>query len=203
MPEIALGLHLHSGWLDQQAQQKLVDELRLIVDKAPLFRPRMPRSGRPFSVKMTNCGSLGWVSDAERGYRYQAAHPETGEDWPAIPLIAIQAWTDLGGYHKPPEACLVNFYEPSARMGLHQDRDELNLNAPVVSLSLGDSCMFRVGGNARSNATRSFKLTSGDALVIGGPSRLAFHGVDRLLPGTSTLLPKGGRINLTLRRVNL
>jgi DNA oxidative demethylase len=150
---------------------------------------------------MTNCGSLGWVSDAA-GYRYQPTHPTTGCPWPAIPDLALRAWRDLVGNAPTPEACLINLYAPAARMGLHQDRDEKDFSAPVLSLSLGDTCLFRVGGTRRSDPTRSFRLTSGDAVVLGGGARLAFHGVDRILPGTSTLLPEGGRINLTLRRVH-
>ena len=151
--------------------------------------------------EMTNCGALGWVTDVERGYRYQATHPETGAPWPPIPDIVLTAWRDLGGYPHPPQACLINFYAASARMGLHQDKDEHDLAAPVVSLSLGDSALFRVGGLKRSDPTRALRLASGDAVVLGGEGRLAFHGVDRILPGTSTLLAEGGRINLTLRRV--
>ena len=113
----------------------------------------------------------------------------------------LDAWRDLAGYAHPPEACLINVYGPAAKMGLHQDRDELDFNAPVVSLSLGDTCLFRIGGPKRSDPTRSVRLASGDAVVLGGPARLAFHGVDRIMPGTSTLLPEGGRINLTMRRV--
>lgn len=149
---------------------------------------------------MTNCGPLGWVSD-ERGYRYQETHPETGKPWPTIPGILLQAWEKLSGYPHPPEACLVNYYTTGTKMGLHQDRDEQDFAAPVLSLSLGDTCLFRVGGLKRNDPTRSLKLASGDALVLGGESRLLFHGVDRILPGTSTLLSEGGRINLTLRRV--
>jgi alkylated DNA repair protein (DNA oxidative demethylase) len=149
---------------------------------------------------MTNCGQLGWVTD-ERGYRYQAAHPETGAPWPPIHAIVLRAWAELADYPHPPEACLINWYGPAAKMGLHQDRDEEDFAAPVVSLSLGDTCLFRVGGTKRGDPTRTFRLSSGDALVLGGEARLAFHGVDRIIPGTSTLLPKGGRINLTLRRV--
>jgi DNA oxidative demethylase len=115
--------------------------------------------------------------------------------------MLLAAWRDLAGYPHPPQACLVNVYGPQARMGLHQDRDEEDFAAPVVSLSLGDSCLFRVGGSKRSDPTRSIRLGSGDAVVLGGDTRLAFHGVDRILPGTSTLLPEGGRINLTMRRV--
>ena len=108
----------------------------------------------------------------------------------------------VASYPKEPEACLINFYEASAKMGLHQDRDEKDLDAPVVSVSLGDSCLFRVGGTRRDEPTKSFKLMSGDVVVLGDEGRLAFHGVDRIYPTTSALLSKGGRINLTLRRVN-
>ena len=150
---------------------------------------------------MTNCGPLGWMTD-ERGYRYQPTHPDTGAPWPPIPPMLLDTWNDLSdGYRRPPEACLINFYGPDAKMGLHQDRDEQDFDAPVVSLSLGDTCLFRVGGQKRGDPTRSVRLASGDAVVLGGEARLAFHGVDRILPGTSTLLPEGGRINLTLRRV--
>ena len=161
----------------------------------------MPKSGQPFSVRMTNCGPLGWVSD-EAGYRYQPRHPITGAPWPPMPAIVREAWDALGGYPHPAEACLINVYAPTARMGLHQDRDEHDFAAPVVSLSLGDTCLFRIGGTTRSDPTRSFRLGSGDAVVLAGEARLAFHGVDRIIRGTSTLLPDGGRINLTLRRVN-
>ena len=149
---------------------------------------------------MTNCGPLGWMTD-ERGYRYEATHPVTGAPWPPIPAVLMEAWSDLSGYPRPPQACLVNFYGSGARMGLHQDRDEEDLAAPVVSLSLGDTCLFRIGGTTRRAPTPPFRLASGDAVVLGGEARLAFHGVDRILPGTSRLLAEGGRINLTLRRV--
>lgn len=154
-------------------------------------------------VRMTNCGPLGWVTDREGGYRYQATHPLTGRPWPAMPARLRQIWSDLAGDAPEPEACLVNFYDQKARLGLHQDRDEKNFNAPVVSISLGDSCLFRVGGTQRKDPTRSLRLESGDAVVLGGPARLAYHGVDRIYPGTSTLLKQGGRINLTLRRVTV
>lgn len=192
---------IRPGYLDRATQEALVAAIREVVRRAPLFTPRMPRTGKPFSVRMTNCGPLGWVSD-EAGYRYQATHPDTGEPWPPMPAMLLDAWRELSGYPHPPEACLVNFYAPGARMSLHQDRDEQDFDAPVVSLSLGDTCLFRIGGTRRTDPTRSFRLTSGDAFVLGGPERLAFHGVDRIMAGTSTLLKDGGRINLTLRRVN-
>lgn len=198
--EVVPGVVHYPGYLDRAAQEDLRDVLREIVRAAPLFQPRMPRTGKAFSVRMTNCGPLGWVSD-EKGYRYQPDHPDTGAPWPDMPAIVLRAWAELAAGAPPPEACLVNFYDAAARMGLHQDRDEADLSAPVLSLSLGDSCLFRVGGVSRGAPTRSFRLQSGDALTLGGPSRLAFHGVDRIMPDTSTLLTPGGRINLTARRV--
>jgi DNA oxidative demethylase len=198
--EIASGAVFYPGYLDRAAQEALLADIRAAIAKAPLYRPRMPRSGKPFSVRMTNCGPLGWVSDAE-GYRYQESHPENGAPWPSMPATLLAAWRELSGFPFPPEACLVNYYAEGTRLGLHQDRDETELAAPVVSLSLGDTAIFRIGGAKRADATRSVKLASGDAFVFGGPSRLAFHGIDRVLPGTSTLLSEGGRFNLTMRRV--
>jgi alkylated DNA repair protein (DNA oxidative demethylase) len=194
------GLRLYPGYLDRDAQARLLAALRDVFAAAPLFTPRMPKSGRPFTVRMSNCGPLGWLSD-EAGYRYEPAHPETGLPWPPMPDALVATWCALARYPHPPEACLINFYGSAAKMDLHQDRDEADFDAPVVSLSLGDSCLFRVGGAQRSDPTRSFRLNSGDVLVLGGASRLAFHGVDRIYPGTSTLLAEGGRINLTMRRV--
>ena len=196
------GVTLAPGFLDRAAQEALLAAVRAVIRAAPLYIPRMPGSGRSLSVRMTNCGPLGWVTD-ENGYRYQRHHPELGTPWPPLPSIVLDAWQRLARYAYPPECCLVNFYAATAKLGLHQDRDEEELAAPVVSLSLGDSCVFRIGGAKRTDPARSLRLASGDALVFGGEARLAFHGVDRILPGTSTLLPEGGRINLTLRRVTL
>jgi alkylated DNA repair protein (DNA oxidative demethylase) len=195
------GLSLFPGFLDEAAQRSLVEELRAGAVLAPPYRPRMPRTGQPWSITQTNFGPLGWVSD-ERGYRYEDLHPLTGKPWPAIPPALRALWDELAGYPAPPECCLVNIYRGAkAKMGLHQDRDEAAMNAPVVSVSLGDACIFRVGGFARRDATKSFRLASGDVLVLGGAARLRFHGVDRVLPGTSQLIEGGGRLNLTLRRV--
>jgi DNA oxidative demethylase len=198
--EIAPGVDYFPAFLDRAAQEALRDEVLAILELAPLFRPRMPRTGKPFSVCMSNCGSLGWVSD-EAGYRYQPTHPKTGRPWPAIPPTLLAAFASLAPDGPPPEACLINVYDPAARMGLHQDRDEEELSAPVVSLSLGDTALFRVGGLQRNAPTRSFRLASGDAMSLAGEGRLAFHGVDRIIAGSSTLLAQGGRVNLTLRRV--
>lgn len=197
---VAPGVTHWPGYLDAGEQAALVAELREAARQAPFYAPRMPKTGKPFSVRMTNCGVLGWVSD-ERGYRYQPLHPETGAPWPPIPARLLRAWEELAGYPHPPEACLVNFYEPSAKMGLHQDRDERDFAAPVLSLSLGDTAIFRIGGTSRGGKTISLKLASGDALAFGGEARLAYHGIDRILAGSSSLLPQAGRINLTLRRV--
>src|SRR2546423_1642574 len=198
---IAPGVTFTPGYLDRAAQDTLLAAVRAVIAAAPLYVPRMPRTGKPMSVRMSNCGPLGWVTDEARGYRYQPTHPETGAPWPPIPEILLKAWRDLGRYQLPPEACLINFYSADARMGLHQDKDEQDLAAPVVSLSLGDTALFRLGGLKRGGPTDAVRLASGDAVVLGGEGRLAFHGVDRILPGTSTLLPEGGRINITLRRV--
>jgi alkylated DNA repair protein (DNA oxidative demethylase) len=197
---IAPGVDYFPGFLDRAAQEALRDAVLAILKLAPLFRPRMPRTAKPFSVLMSNCGPLGWVSD-ESGYRYQPTHPETGRPWPAMPPTLLTAFAAIAPDAPPPEACLINVYDSAARMGLHQDRDEEELSAPVVSLSLGDMALFRVGGLQRSGPTRSFRLASGDAMSLAGEGRLAFHGVDRIIAGSSTLLPQGGRINLTVRRV--
>jgi alkylated DNA repair protein (DNA oxidative demethylase) len=198
--EIAPGCLWWQGWLDRPAQEALAEELRALLIEAPLFQPRMPKTGKPFSVRMSNCGPLGWVSD-ESGYRYQPMHPETGKPWPPFPAILLRSWNELTSSPVPPEACLINWYGPEARMGLHQDRDEQEFTAPVLSLSLGDTAVFRIGGTARNDPTRSIRLASGDALLLSGTSRLAFHGIDRIIPGSSSLLKQPGRINLTLRRV--
>lgn len=185
----------------------LAEEVARIIASAPLYTSLMPKTGKPMSVRMTNCGSFGWVSDKERGYRYEERHPETGARWPEIPPMLLDIWAKTANYPKPPQACLVNIYDAHARMGLHQDRDEADFSAPIVSVSLGADCRFRIGGSKRGDETRAFVLSSGDVLTFGGEARLAYHGVDRILP---TMTPKsppalwGGasRINLTLRRVD-
>ena len=187
--------------LGAKRQLALLGELRAIMEEAPLFTPTMPRSGKAMSVRMTNCGPLGWVTDKERGYRYQATHPVTGRPWPAMPQMLLDLWDEVARYQAPPEACLVNYYDGDAKMGLHQDKDEEDFAAPVLSVSLGDTAIFRAGGRSRRDPTRRFELESGDVVMLGGEDRLALHGIDRVLAGTSDLLPEGGRINLTLRRV--
>lgn len=200
------GFRYLPGCLGAGAQAALLAELTALAAEAPLYRPVMPNSGRPFSVRMTNAGSHGWLADRV-GYRYVARHPGTGRPWPAIPPALLVLWRELAAdYPGDPECCLVNYYAPGARMGLHRDADEETFAAPVVSLSLGDSAVFRIGGPARRGPTTSLKLHSGDVVVLAGAARQAYHGIDRVLGGSSRLLTAagwedGGRINVTLRRV--
>ena len=176
-------------------------ELRGIMVAAPPYHPLMPRTGRSLSVAMTNCGELGWYTDKDGGYRYENRHPFTGNPWPPMPDALLQLWHEVTTYQHNPQACLINHYQGKARMGLHRDENEADFAAPILSVSLGDSAIFRIGGLKRRDPTVAFMLHSGDVLVMGGPSRLIYHGIDRVLPGTCDLLPEGGRINLTLRRV--
>ncbi|HTT99883.1 MAG TPA: alpha-ketoglutarate-dependent dioxygenase AlkB [Rhizomicrobium sp.] len=199
---IAPGVTLWRERFDRAAQLALLDEIMQRVEHAPFYRPQMPGSGALFSVEETNLGTLGWVSD-RNGYRYDAHHPLTGVAWPAIPQTLLDLWNEMTAYRAPPECCLVNLYRRGARMGLHQDRDEQAEDAPVLSVSLGDAAIFRIGGTTRKGSTQSVKLSSGDVLTFGGPARRAFHGIDRIVSGSSTLIPGGGRINLTLRRVTV
>ncbi len=199
------GFKLLPERFDRCAQSALVEAVLERVAQSPLYQPAMPRTGAPLSVRMTNFGPLGWVTDKDKGYRYEPAHPVTGEPWPAMPQVLLDLWNAVSGWPDPPEACLVNWYDAQARMGLHVDNDEQAVNAPVVSVSLGDRARFRLGGPSRKDATRSLMLSSGDVVVLGGLARACHHGVDRIYPATSTLLPgawRPGRINLTLRRVN-
>jgi len=192
------GFRLFSGRVSALQQARLIDEVLAAIEAAPLYRPIMP-NGKAMSVRMTNLGPLGWVTD-NGGYRYETSHPVTGAPWPAIPPILLALWADLADPDAPPDACLVNLYDADARMGLHQDRDEADFGFPVLSVSLGDTAVFRIGGLERKDPTRSVRLASGDVCILAGEDRLAFHGVDRVLAGTSRLIPGGGRINLTLRR---
>ncbi|ACT60794.1 alpha-ketoglutarate-dependent dioxygenase AlkB [Hirschia baltica] len=196
------GFQFLPNYLDRQAQEDLVETTRNHMKNNHFYTPRMPRSNKPFTVKMTNFGELGWISDAT-GYRYDKQHPETKKPWPSIPRALMSIWESVSQYPKPPQACLVNYYDENAKMGLHCDGDEEDINAPVVSISLGDSARFRLGGLNRRDPTKSFKLNSGDVIILGGQARLAYHGIDRIYGGSSTLLKNGGRLNLTLRRIDI
>jgi alkylated DNA repair protein (DNA oxidative demethylase) len=190
-----------AGYLGQRQQKALLADLRAVIEAAPLFVPRMPGSGQPFSVRMSNCGTLGWVSDRDGGYRYQPTHPATGLPWPAMPRPLLDLWEEVADFPHGPEACLINYYSSGARMGSHRDADEQDFAAPVLSVSLGDDAVFHVGGTRRTDPKQRVVLKSGDVVVLGGKARLAYHGIDRILPGSSPLLAEGGRFNLTLRRV--
>lgn len=192
------GAAIHQGFLPAEAQRRLVEALRDVVRAAPFVQPVTP-GGRRMSVRMTAAGRFGWVTD-RRGYRYEPQHP-SGVAWPPIPQQVLDVWRSVSGVARDPECCLINFYAEKARMGLHQDRDEADLGCPVVSISLGDEALFRIGGTDRNAGTDSIWLRSGDVVVMGGEARLAWHGVDRIRTGSSTLLPDGGRINVTLRVV--
>ena len=159
----------------------------------------MPNTGKAFSVEESNFGALGWVSD-KTGYRYQPTHPVTGKPWPAIPGPLLALWAAIND-GPPPDCCLLNLYRTGARMGLHQDRDEKDTSAAVIGVSLGDEALFRIGGSTRGGKTASVVLASGDVIAFGGAARLAYHGIDRIKPGSSRLVPGGGRLSLTLRRV--
>jgi alkylated DNA repair protein (DNA oxidative demethylase) len=190
------GFEIRKGYLDSSAQSRLIDALRPILKSAPLFRPVTP-SGKEMSVRMTSAGDLGWVTD-KAGYRYQGQHPK-GMDWPKIPEPVLAIWQDLVGRDRAPDCCLINYYGEDAKMGLHQDKDEADFSWPVLSISLGDDALFRIGNTTRGGKTESIWLNSGDVVIMGGPARLTYHGVDRIRFKSSKLLPKGGRINLTLR----
>jgi alkylated DNA repair protein (DNA oxidative demethylase) len=192
------GFELHKTYLDVTAQQALLEDVRAVVRQAPLFSPQTPY-GKPMSVRMTSAGRFGWFSDRS-GYRYVERHP-CGPDWPPIPERVLAIWRDVSGVDRDPDCCLVNHYRESAKMGMHQDRDEADFAMPVVSISLGDSALFRIGNRTRGGKTESVWLDSGDVMVMGGDARLTYHGVDRIRFGSSSLLADGGRINLTLRVV--
>ncbi|MEJ1969349.1 MAG: alpha-ketoglutarate-dependent dioxygenase AlkB [Rhizomicrobium sp.] len=192
-------MSLWREYFAREEKRRLTDEIFALAQVAPFYRPVMPKTSTPFSVEETNFGPLGWISD-KAGYRYGATHPSTQKPWPSIPDALMDLWRDIADYSAPPECCLVNLYRAGAKMGLHQDRDE-TAEAPVVSVSLGDDALFRFGGTARKGSTRSVTLSSGDVLSFGGPARRMFHGIDRIVAGSSQIVPGGGRLNLTLRRV--
>ena len=192
------GFRLLAGHLDAAGQDEVVQAVLTAVASAPFYRSETP-AGKPMSVAMTNLGALGWVTD-RNGYRYQPRHPGTGQPWPPIPDGLLRLWRALAEADVDADACLVNLYRDGARMGLHQDRDEADFRYSVLSVSLGDTAIFRLGGETRRSPSRTVRLASGDVCLLSGPARLAFHGIDRVLEGSSRLVPGGGRLNLTLRR---
>jgi len=198
-PLLIRGFKVFKAALDRPQQQQIVTEVRGIVAAAPMFSPETPY-GRPMSVRMTSAGRYGWFAD-RRGYRYTPTHP-AGQPWPAIPQTLLDIWQRFTGLDRQPDCCLINYYDAAARMGLHQDRDEASFDWPVLSISLGDDGLFRIGNRTRGGKTDSIWLGSGDVVVMGGDARLTYHGLDRIKPGTSSLLKDGGRLNLTLRVVD-
>ncbi len=196
---VAPGISLWREKFSPLEQKALLEQVLARLKEAPLYRPVMPNTAKPFSVEESNFGTMGWVAD-RTGYRYQASHPETGHAWPSIPEPLLALWAEING-DPPPQCCLVNLYRTGAKMGLHQDLDEKDTSAAVIGVSLGDEALFRIGGPTRTGKTRSVTLASGDVIAFGGAARLAYHGIDRIRDGTSRLLPGGGRLSLTLRRV--
>ena len=195
------GFTHHPLYFSADEQASLIEAVKAGVVQAPFFQPTMPRTGNPLSVVMSNFGSLGWVTDKDGGYRYEPHHPKTGNPWPDLPPLLQTLWEDVSDWSMPPEACLINWYREGSKMGLHVDQDEYEMNAPVVSVSLGDPATFRIGGTKRGGKTESLKLYSGDVVVLAGEARRCYHGVSRIEYGQSALVPKGGRINLTMRFV--
>ena len=183
-------------------EASVIDDLRAVVKQAP-FRHMVTPGGHAMSVAMTNCGARGWVTDRS-GYRYDAVDPVSGQPWPAMPAsfrdLAARA-AEQGGFQDfAPQACLINRYRPGAKMSLHQDKDELDLVAPIVSVSLGLPATFLFGGLSRSDKTKKFRLEHGDIAVWGGPARLAYHGIAPLADGEHPVMG-AQRINLTFRKV--
>jgi DNA oxidative demethylase len=200
------GFHVVPQYFGRDAQISLMNDVNAVLSDAPFFQQSMPKTGAPLSVRMSNAGEYGWVTDREHGYRYQRMHPVTGRPWPPIPDRLLEVW-EVTGEKRPPNLCLINFYDSAARLGLHQDKGESSLDAPVVSISLGDDATFVLGGLNRKDPVRRLMLRSGDLVWFGGPSRLIYHGVEGIVPGSCELLKEsgfssGGRINLTLRLVN-
>jgi len=193
------GCLIRKGFLSRERQETIRDDIREVAKKAPLFNSLTPW-GKPMSVGMSSAGRYGWYTDRS-GYRYEQKHPN-GSPWPPIPASVLSVWETLVSKERAPDCCLINYYKKTAKMGLHQDRDEAEFEWPVLSISLGDTAIFRVGGTLRKDPTERIELESGDVAILGGKARLAYHGIDRIKFGSSTHLKDGGRINLTLRVVD-
>ncbi|MBL8644444.1 MAG: alpha-ketoglutarate-dependent dioxygenase AlkB [Rhodospirillaceae bacterium] len=200
-PQLPDGFILRADALDLDRQRALLAAIRTIEAAAPLAKLRT-KGGGLTSAAMTNCGEAGWWSDA-KGYRYERANPMTGRPWPAMPEVfrrtvaGVMAASPWPGFD--PDACLINFYSPEARMGLHQDRDEADFSHPIMTVCLGDDADFQIGGAERSEKYFNVRVHSGDVMLMGGASRMRFHGVRKIFPGTSPLDVKG-RYSLTFRK---
>ena len=196
IPEDLNGVPVYPDFLSRPAQETLVADLRNVARAAP-FRHYETPGGRQMSVAMTAAGALGWITDRS-GYRYADTH-QSGQPWPEIPERILAVWRVVSGVERDPDSCLINFYGEGAKMGVDQDKDEADIRWPVVSISLGDDALFRVGGIERPSPSKSRWLKSGDVAVLSGDTRLAYHGIDRIRFGSSDLLQNGGRLNVTLR----
>ncbi len=201
-PPTPAGMVVLRGRLSRAEQAEFVRLAFEVADDAPFYTPVM-RGGAPFRVQMTSAGDIGWLSD-EAGYRYARVHPETKRPWPEIPepitSFAKAAALEAGFSGFTPDSCLFNLYRSDGKLGIHRDHVEQDRVSPIVSVSLGDSCVFKFGGLSKGGPFTDWTLVSGDVVVFGGPSRLAWHGVSKILRGTSDLIPGGGRMNLTVRR---
>lgn len=178
-PELIDGVRHIIGALDRSEQKALSDAIADVVAAAPYYVPTMPNSGKPLSVQMTNCGSLGWLTDKAGGYRYEPTHPETGDPWPPMPNRLLKLWDTYLPGAPPPEACLINWYKPDAKLGMHCDADEVDQVTPVLSISLGDDAWFRVGGLKRRDPSRRIRLSSGDVIILGDDAVDAMVGAAR------------------------
>lgn len=201
-PPTPPGMKVLRGRLNRADQEAVLRSALKIAETAPFYTPTM-RDGTPFRVEITSAGDVGWTSD-DRGFRYVRKHPGNETPWPVIPARIIwlaKAVSEEAGFRGfDPDTCLVNLYRKDGKLGIHRDDDERDKEAPIVSVSLGDSCVFRFGGTSKSDPFTNWTLLSGDIVVFGGPSRLAWHGVTKIMRGTSDLVPGGGRVNLTIRK---
>ena len=201
--DLPAGFHVLRGMVEPQAQKRLVELVRGLCREAPLIQPRT-MYGTDFNLKITSWGAVGWLSD-KSGYHYSPAHPKTERAWPEIPdevrALMMRASVEAGFGEFDLQTVLVNFYTRDAgKLGHHRDKTEKELTAPIVTVSLGDSCVFGIGGPNYSDPVQEIALDSGDVVVQGGPARMYYHEVLRILPGSSNLLKQGGRISLTGRR---
>lgn len=203
--DLPTGITLLKGWIGHGDARAVLDDMLDVFAAAPPYRLRV-KSGAYVINRMTNCGTLGWHSDA-RGYRYVDRHPELGTLWPPIPprvkALAMAAAAEAGAPFDP-DACLVNFYEAAGKMNLHQDHDEADFSWPIVSFSFGNDAIFALGGGKRRDPVQPVTLSHGDVLIMHGAGRMRFHGVKKIVAGTAPFthaaIPAGGRLNLTFRR---
>jgi len=198
-------MSIYQTHLSLDIQKQLIVLIEEVVIKAPWMDP-VTSSGGNMHLKSTSCGFYGWYSDSN-GYHYTETHPITTKPWPRMPDLiedlAIKLATDAGFSSFRPEVCHVNYYQGSeAKLGLHQDASEKTYKTPIVSISLGDTAIFEIGGTYRGGPFRELQLNSGDCIVFGGEHRLAYHGIKKIWPDTSNMIAKGGRYNLTIRQVD-